>query len=159
MRLTRCRDVTAEDTELTGGSADFAEGLVEAGGGFGFDIDEELVFPRAAVDGPAFDLEKIDTVSREWFKKGEERAGTVSEAHGKRNFAGILGNPRRNLIFRKQKHEAGEILGVVLDALGENHGVIMLGGAAAGNGGARFISPSEDFADAAGGVFRGNALP
>jgi hypothetical protein len=94
------------------------------------------------VDRATFDLEKIDAIFRKWFEGGKERAGTVSEAHGERNFASLDGNPQRRFVFRKQQHEAGEILGVVLDALGENHGVVMFSGVTPGDGGAGFVAPS-----------------
>jgi hypothetical protein len=157
--LARGGDVAAEEAKFTGGGAGFAEGGVEMSGSFRFGIDKKLIFPRMAVDGAAFDLEKIDAVFGEGFEKGKESTGAVRQAHGERNFAGILGNPGCRFILRKKKHKTSEILGVVLDALGENHGVVMLGGAARGDGGTGFVAPSKHFADTARCIFRGDALP
>src|SRR5207245_9337754 len=118
-----------------------------------------LVFPGAAVDGAGFDLEEIDAVAGEGLKSGEERAGTMSEEHGERNLAGIGGEPGRGFLLRKQKNEAGEILGVVLDGFGQNRATIVLGGAASANRGAGFVPAGTDLADTAGSVFGGNAVP
>jgi hypothetical protein len=52
------------------------------GGGVGFDVQEKLIFPGAAVDGAAFDFLEVDAVFGERFKRGEERAGAVCQAHG-----------------------------------------------------------------------------
>jgi len=59
-----------------------------------------------------------------------------------RDFASVGRNPRCGFVFRKQEHEAREILCVVLDALGKNHAVIVLGGAASGDG-AQDLSPRD----------------
>src|SRR6267378_927900 len=50
--------VAAEDAEFAGDVSDFREGLVEPGDISGFEIDKELIFPRAAVDGAAFNFEQ-----------------------------------------------------------------------------------------------------
>ena len=83
----------------------------------------------------------------------------MCETHGQRNLARIRRSPCCSFAFRKQEHEAGEILGVVLDALGKNHSVIMFGGATSSDRGAGFVRARKRFAHAAGGVFGGNALP
>ena len=85
--LARSSRVAAEDAEFRGGVADFREGLLEAGNFAGFDVDEKLILPGTAVDGTAFDLEQVDAVFGERFERGEERAGTVGQAHCKGNFA------------------------------------------------------------------------
>src|SRR5258707_10211128 len=92
---------------------------------------------------------------RERRKRGEERAGAVCEPHGEGNLASVGRKPRSRLAFRKQEHEAGEILGVVLDAFSKNHALIMIGGAAPRDGGGRFVSASKHLTDAAGGVLGG----
>ena len=74
--------VAAEDTEFAGGAADVGERLIEAGDVGGFYVDEKLIFPRAAVDGTAFDLKEIDAVFCEGLEGGEERTRTVGETHG-----------------------------------------------------------------------------
>ena len=83
----------------------------------------------------------------------------MRETHGHRNLARIGRNPCCSFAFRKQEHEAGEILGIVLDALDKNHAVIMFGGAPSSDGGAGFVRARKRFAHAAGGVFGGNTLP
>ena len=151
--------VAAEDAEFAGGGADCGESLIEASDIAGFDVDKKLVFPGAAVNGAAFDFEQIHTVSCEWLERGKERTRTVSEAHGQRNFAGVGREPGSRLFFRNEQNETGEIFGIVLNALGENYAVVVLGGATSGDCGAGFISAGESFADTTGGVFGGNALP
>src|SRR5256885_14521123 len=83
----------------------------------------------------------------------------MCKTHGEGNLARIRRNPCSRFFFGKQEHEAGEVFGIVLDALGKNHTVIMFGGAPSGDGGARFVSASERFPHAAGGVFGGDAPP
>ena len=69
--------VAAEDAEFAGGAADFGQGLIEARDVGGFDVDEKLIFPGAAVNRAAFDLKEIDAMLCEGFERGEERAGAV----------------------------------------------------------------------------------
>jgi len=64
-------DVAAEDAEFAGGATDVSEGLVEAGNIAGFDIDEKLIFPGAAVNGAAFNLEQIHAVLRERLERSK----------------------------------------------------------------------------------------
>lgn len=59
---------------------------------------------------------------------------------------------------RTKQDKASEIFGVVLDIGGEDDAAVVFGGAAAGDGRGSFVAAGEDFADAAGGVFGGNAL-
>ena len=59
---------------------------------------------------------------------------------------------------RRKQDEAGEIFGVVLDFFGEDDAVVVVGGAAAGDGSGDFVTAREDFADATGSVFGGDAL-
>ena len=82
-------DVEAKDAEVASGHADFGQGGFELRGGVGFDVEEELVFPRTAVDGAAFDFLQVDAVFCEWFERGKERAGTVGQAHGDRHFVSV----------------------------------------------------------------------
>ena len=152
------RHIAAEETELAGGVADFRKGLVEAGDIARFQINKKLVFPGAAVNRAAFDLEEIDAVFGERFKSGEERSGPVGEAQGEGDFACLRREPRRSLVIRDQENKASEVFRVVLDARGKNHAVVMLGGAPASNGRAGVVSAGEHFANAAGRIFRGNAL-
>jgi len=123
----------------------------------GFYVDEKLVFPGAAVDGAAFDFEQVDAEAAEGFEGGKESARTMSQAHGDGHFARIRG---RRCGFRggTEQDEAGEIFWVVLDVGGEDNAGVMFGGAAAGDGCGRFVAASEGFANAAGGVFGGDAL-
>ncbi len=85
--LARSGGVAAEDVEFAGGSADFGEGLIEAGDVGGFDVDEKLIFPGAAVNRAAFDLKEVDAMFCEGFEGGKERAGTVGETHCEGYFA------------------------------------------------------------------------
>ncbi len=57
-----------------------------------------------------------------------------------------------------EEKEAREIFGIVLDVGGEDDTCIVFRGAATGDGCGRFVGPGQDFADAAGGVFGGDAL-
>lgn len=124
----------------------------------GFNVDEELVFPGATVNGPTFDFEQIDTMFRKRFERGEERARTVREAHRYRHFASGGRSKFFGIVRRAQQHKPGEVLGVVLNACGEDHAPIVFGGAAPGNGGSREIAARKYFADAASSVFGRNAL-
>src|SRR5689334_21159720 len=157
--LVRSAFVAAEDAEFAGGFAYFREGLVQVGSIFCFQVNEELVFPGAAVNRAAFNLQQIYSMFCERLEGGKERTRPMREAHGEGSFAGILCEPRARFFFRHKKYEACEILRVVLDALGKYHAVIMLGCAASGDRGARLISGRDDLADAARSVFGRNALP
>jgi hypothetical protein len=150
--------VPAEDAEFAGGGADSGKCGIELGGAFSLDINEELIFPRMPVDGAALDFEKVHAVLCERLEGSEERAGAMSEAHSDGNFSGIRCSPGSSLMFWEQEHKARKVFGVVLNGFGENDGAVMLSGAAASDSGARFISPSKHLADAAGGIFRGDAL-
>lgn len=142
---------------MAGGLAGFGEGEFELGGGVGFDVEKELVLPGAAVDGAAFDFLEVDAVFCEGFERGEEGAGAVGEAHGDGHFAGG-GRWRSGFGCRTQQDEAGEIFWVVLDVGGQDDAGVVFGGAAACDGGARFVAAGQGFADAACGVFGGDAL-
>src|ERR1700722_7434108 len=78
------------------------------------------------------------------------RDGHLASVGGRRNGGGIG--------FATKQNETREIFGVVLDFFGEDHAAIEVGGASAGNRGGDFVAASENFADAAGGVFGGDAL-
>ena len=93
----------------------------------------------------------------EGLERGEKCAGAVGEAHGDGHFVGV-GRRRCSLGGGAEEEEAREIFGVVLNVGGEDDGSIVFGGAAAGDGGGRFVAACEDFADAAGGVFGGDAF-
>lgn len=151
--------IAAEDAEFTGGFANCSKGFFEPGEVESFDVDEKLVFPGTTVDGAAFNLEEIYAVLREGFERGKERSRAMREAHREGDLASVRGQPCGGLLLGEQENKARKILGVVLDAFGEDRGAIMLGGAAPGNGGSGFVAAKNDFADAAGGVFRRNALP
>lgn len=105
--------VEAEDAEFAGGLAGGGESGIELGRGVGFDVEEELVFPWAAMDGAAFDFLQVDAVFGERFERGEEGAGTVGEAHGDGHFVSV---GRGRVVFGggTEEEEAGEIFGVVL---------------------------------------------
>ncbi len=110
-------DVKAEDAEVAGGFPDFGQGGFELGRGVGFDVEEELVFPGAAVDGAAFDFLQVDAVFCEGRERGEECARAVGQAHGNRHFARV-GSGRCGFGGGAEEDEAGEIFGVVLKAGG-----------------------------------------
>jgi len=74
--------VKTEDAEVAGGLADFGQGGFELRGRVGFYIDEKLVLPGAAVNGAAFDFEKVDAEAAKGFQRGEQCARTVGEAQG-----------------------------------------------------------------------------
>ena len=126
-------------------------------GGFGFYVQEELVFPGAAVDGAAFDFLEVDAVFGKGFEGGEESTGAVCEAHGDGHFA-CVGSRLWGFGGGAEEHEAGEILGVVLDVGSEDDAGVVFSGAAARYGCAGFVAASQGFADAAGGVFGGDSL-
>src|SRR6266566_2716805 len=58
----RSRGVASEHAQFAGGFAHFGESVVEAGGLFGFQVNEELVFPGAAVNRAALDFEQVYSV-------------------------------------------------------------------------------------------------
>ena len=60
--LEGCGNVTAEDTEFARGGADFMQRLFEPGNVPRLDVNKKLIFPRAAVNGAAFNFEQVDTV-------------------------------------------------------------------------------------------------
>src|SRR5207248_9470901 len=133
--------------------------MVQVGLFFGFHINKKLIRPGTAVNRAAFDLEQVHAVFGKGFERSEQRTGTMSESHGKGSFAGFAGEPRSRFFFRHEKNKTREVLGIVLNAFGENHAMIMLSGAARGNGGARLVSGGNSFADAPGGVLGGHTLP
>ena|SRR5580704_10986906 len=149
--------IETEDAKIAGGQADFGQGGFELGGRVGFHIDEKLVLPGAAVNGAAFDFEEIDAEAAEGFQRGEQGAGTVSETQGDGHFV-CVSSRRRGFRGGTKQEKAGEIFGVVLDVGGEDDATVVFGGTAAGDGGGSFVAAGEDFADAAGGVFGGNAF-
>ena len=137
--------------------ADFGKSGIELGGGVGFEIEEKLVFPGAAVDGAAFDFLQVDAVFCERIERSKERARTVGQAHGDGHFARI-GQRRLRFACWAEEDKAGEVLGVVLDGGGQDDAAVVFGGAAAGDGCGSFVTAGEDFANAAGSVFGGDAL-
>ena len=137
--------------------ADFGKGAFELGGGVGFDVQEELVFPGAAVDGAAFDFLQVDAVFGEGFERGEERAGAVCQAHGDGHFVRVR-RRRRRFVGGAEEDKASEIFSVVLDVGSEDDTGVAFGGAAAGDGGAGFVAAGQCFADAACSVFGGDTL-
>ena len=83
----------------------------------------------------------------------------MRELHRDRHFARVgCGRDCGGVGLAAQEDEAREIFGVVLDFFGEDDAVVVVGGAASGDRGGDFVAAAEDFADAAGGVFGGNAL-
>ena len=110
------------------------------------------------MDGAAFDFLEIDAVAGEGFEGGEERAGFVSEAQGKRHFVGLGRSELRRLRGRNEQNEAREVFGIVVNVFGEDDAALDRGSAARGDTRERFVAAGDDFADAAGGVFRRNAL-
>src|SRR6516225_1433584 len=138
--LARGCHVASENAEFAGGLAHLGEGVVEAGGVFRLEVNEELILPGAAVNRAALDLEQIHPVLRKRLERGKQGAGAMGESHGQGSFAGPVRLPRRSFFPRYQKNETREILGVVLDAFGKNQAAIMFRGAAPGDGSPRFIS-------------------
>ena len=107
----------------------------------------------------AFDFAEIDVVACERLERGEQSAGAMRELHRDRHFAGVGGGRDRGGVgFAAQEDEAREIFGVVLDFFGEDDAAVVVGGATARDCGGNFVAADEDFADAAGGVFGGDAL-
>lgn len=83
----------------------------------------------------------------------------MRELHGDGHFAGVGGGCDCGGVgFAAEEDEAREIFGVVLDFFGEDDAAIVVGGATAGDCGGDFVTAAENFADAAGGVFGGDAL-
>ena len=93
----------------------------------------------------------------EGLEGGEQGAGAMGQAHGDGHFMGLWSG-RRGFGGGTEQEKAGEIFGIVLDASEENDATVMFGGAAASDGGGAFVTAREGFADAAGGVFGGDAL-
>ena len=125
----------------------------------GFDLEDEAVGPGLAVNRAAFDFAQIDIVARERFERGEKRAGSMRELHRDGHFARVGGGRDCGGVgFAAQQDEAREIFGVVLDFFGEDYAAVVIGGAASGDCGGDCVAAAEDFADAAGGVFGGDAL-
>jgi hypothetical protein len=96
-------------------------------------------------------------VFREGFERSEEGAGAVGETHGNGHFAGV-GSGRWGFRGGEEQDEAGEIFGVVLDVGGEDDAGVVFGGAAAGYSCGSFFAAGQGLADAASGVFCGDAL-
>lgn len=150
--------VEAEDAQVVGGFAGFGERGVERFGFVGFNFENEAVCPRLAVNRAALDFAEIDIVASERLESCEERAGAMSELHRDRHFARVGGGCDCGGVgFAAQQDEARKIFGVVLDVFGQDDAVVVVGGAASGDGGGDFVAAAEDFADAAGGVFGGDA--
>jgi len=149
--------IEAEDAEVAGGLADLGKSGFELRRRVGFYVDEKLIFPGAAMNGTAFNFEEIDAEAAERFERGEQCAGAVGEAQGDGHFVRVRSG-QRGFGGGTQQDKASEILGVILDVVGENDAAVVFGGAAACDGGGCFITTGEDFADAAGGVFCGNAF-
>ena len=59
---------------------------------------------------------------------------------------------------RDEQNEAGEVFGIVVNVFGEDGAAVDRGSAARGDARERFVTAGDDFADAAGGVFRRNAF-
>ena len=57
-----------------------------------------------------------------------------------------------------KQEKTGEIFGIVLDAGSKDEAAVVFGGAAGGDARAGFVTESDGFAHASGGVFGGNAL-
>src|SRR5437762_11516402 len=133
--------------------------MVQIGGILRFHINKKLILPGTAVNRAAFDLEQVHAVFGKGFERSEQRTGTMGESHGKGSFAGFAGEPRSRFFFRHEKNKTREVFGVVLNAFGENHAMIMFSGAARGDGGARVVSCGNSFADAPGRVLGWHSLP
>ena len=111
------------------------------------------------MDRAAFDFAEIDIVARERLESGEERSGAMRELHCDRHFARVGGGCQGGGVrFSAEQNEAREIFGVVLNFFGKDDAVIVIGGATAGDGGGNFVAATEDFADAASGIFGGDAF-
>ena len=110
------------------------------------------------MDGAAFDFLQVDAVAREGFESGEKRAGFVGEAQSERHFIGFGRSELRGLRRRHEQNETREIFRIVVNVFGENDAAVDGGGAAGGDSGKRFVAAGDDFADAAGGVFGGDAF-
>ena len=78
--------VKAEDAEKAGDAANFGESGIKLSGGFGHEIEEELINPGSAVNRAAFDFHQIDAVAGERLERGEERAGCVRKAKSNGHF-------------------------------------------------------------------------
>ena len=101
---------------------------------------------------------EIDAVAGEGFEGGEERAGFVSKAQGKRHFVGFGRCELSGLRRGDEQNEASEVFGIVVNVFGEDGAAVDGGSAVRGDARERFVTTGDDFADATGGVFRRNAL-
>ena len=82
----------------------------------------------------------------------------MSESHGERNFAGVWRGEGSSLLLRNEKNKAREIFGIVLNSFGENDAAVVFGSAASSDACERLVSARESVANAASGVFGGNAF-
>jgi len=57
--------------------ADLGESGIELGGGFGYEIEKELIDPGSAMNWATFDFHQIDAVTGKGLECGEKRAGFV----------------------------------------------------------------------------------
>ena len=57
-----CRRIQTEDANFVGRYAHFAQRLLEAGNAICFHVDEKLIFPGAAVNRAALDLDRKSVV-------------------------------------------------------------------------------------------------
>ncbi len=81
------------------------------------EVDEEAVVAEVALGGPRLELGDVDRARRELLQDREQRTGTVLalEAHDRR----LVVTGRRGHAVAHQ-HEAGLVLGVVLDLAGQD---------------------------------------
>src|SRR5206468_13041931 len=82
----------------------------------------------------------------------------MRQAHGDGHFASIAFVEFRCLIQRQQQHKTREIFWIILDIFGKDNTAVLLGGTPASDTSIRFVTTSEDFANASGGIFRRNTL-
>src|SRR5256885_10137299 len=82
----------------------------------------------------------------------------MGEAHGDGHFASIAFGEFRCLVHGEKQYETREVFWIILDIFGKDNPTILLSGAAAGDGGIRFVAPSEDLANTSRRVFRSDTF-
>src|SRR5919106_3055118 len=93
------------------------------GPGRRFDVRIEDVLPRTACARPRFELRQVEVTFGESPEAAIERAGDMAYAEDQRRLVGL---PQRLRITR-QRAKARVVVGVVLDASGENLQPVQLG--------------------------------
>lgn len=129
--------VTAEDFEDFGVLGEFVEGGVERFGVAGgvVEVDEKEIFTERSLGGARFDPAQVDVAIGEDLQRFGQCTGKI------RRRTESQGNivPRFSR-FAPHDPEAGAVVGIVVDAIGENGQVVEMGSAGRGDRAHRRVS-------------------